>query len=188
MARGKTNIKRGSPEKVKGKSGGGVLSRFGFLIMMALVAIIAVAIWQWSNLTAWAGDIVTVSDGYARNYLIPQKIAVSADKNNIERIQKKMKKLELAGIKEKDEAAKAAGEIEKLTLFIDVQAGENEKLFGAVTSQQIAEKLAEKGVTVDKKKVLIDDSIKQLGEYTVDIKIHPEITAKLKVIVEKSLD
>ena len=131
------------------------------------------------------GEIVNVSDGFARNFLMPKKIASKATKENIERIGKMVKKLELVYIKEIDEAKKAAAEIDQIAVALFMQAGENEKLFGSVTSQQIADALAEKGVTVDKKKIMVSSTIKQLGEYQVEIKVHPEVSANLKVTVEK---
>ena len=131
------------------------------------------------------GEIVNVSDGFARNFLMPKKIASKATKENIERIGKMVKKLELVYIKEVDEAKKAAAEIDQIAVALFMQAGENEKLFGSVTSQQIANALAKKGVTVDKKKIMVSSTIKQLGEYQVEIKVHPEVSANLKVTVEK---
>ena len=131
------------------------------------------------------GEIVTVADGYARNFLIPKKMAVLATKNNVNKVNKMLKKLELEHVKEVEEAKKIAEEIEKLEIKLVVQAGENDKLFGAVTNIQISEALQEKGVSIEKKKILIAAPIKQLGEFQVDVKIHPDVIAKLKVIIDK---
>ena len=134
------------------------------------------------------GEIINVSDGYARNFLIPKKIAAIPTKKNVERVQKKVKNFELEYIKERDEAEKVAAELEKIEVKLAMQSGENDKLFGAVTSQQIAAFLENKGVTVDKKKILVASPIKKLGEYQVDVKIHSEVLAKLKVIIEKKVE
>jgi len=131
------------------------------------------------------GDIVEVADGYARNYLIPKKLASVATKHNIERLKKKVEKLRELYTKELNEAKKIAEKLESFELKLQMTAGEEGKLFGSVTSQTIADELNAKGITVDKKKILLDEHIKQVGEYKVNVKIHPEITATLKIIIEK---
>ena len=134
------------------------------------------------------GEIVDVANGYARNFLIPKKFASKATDETIERVKKKVKKLNLAYVKEIEEVKKVVAEIEKLTITLAVVAGEKDKLFGAVTNHQIADVLEKKGITVDKKKVLIASPIKQLGEYQVEIKIHADVSASLKVIIEKKTE
>lgn len=129
------------------------------------------------------GDVVTVKDGYARNYLIPKKIAYIATEGNIRRLEEEKKQYEARLKKEKVSATEMAAEIEKLSLTIPVQVGEDDKLFGSVTSQMIADSLKEKGYDIDKKKILLEEPIKVLGIYTVDVKLHPEVTTKVKVWV-----
>jgi large subunit ribosomal protein L9 len=131
------------------------------------------------------GEVVNVADGYARNFLIPNKCAVPATKNNIDRVQRVVKKLELEYIKEVDEAKKVAAQIEKLSVTVKMPAGENDRLYGAVTAHQIVDAMAEKGITLEKKKVHLPEHIKDLGEHQVEIKVHPDVTAKLKLLVEK---
>ncbi len=134
------------------------------------------------------GDVVDVADGYARNYLIPKKLASPATKHNVERLKKKLEKLRELYTKEIEEAKRIAEKLENFELKMKMPAGEEGKLFGSVTAQTIADELNSQGISVDKKKILLDEHIKQLGEYKVDIKVHPEVTASLKIIVEKKED
>jgi large subunit ribosomal protein L9 len=134
------------------------------------------------------GEIVDVSDGYGRNYLLPHGCAVLATKANIEKIKKKVKILELQNIKEMDEAKKVAEQMEKVVVTLAMSVGENDKLFGSVTGQQIVDFLGAKGFEIEKRKVIIPTPIKQLGEYLIDIRLHPDVIAKIKVVVEKKSD
>jgi len=129
-------------------------------------------------------DVVTVSDGYGRNYLIPQGLAVEATPENLNRIKQK----EAAKQREREQELKKlqakADKIDGYTLILTVNAGEEGRLFGSVTTQDIARGLKEMlGVDVDRKKIELDEPLKQLGTYDVDIKIHPDITATIKVDV-----
>ncbi len=128
------------------------------------------------------GQLINTSDGHARNYLLPKKLAVEATKSNINELEAKQKSM--ANKKEKEfEAAKALGDdISSKLVKIAVKIGDNGKLFGSVTNKEIASALEEQtGIIIDKKKIVIDEPIKTIGEKSVDIKLHPEVTAKLTV-------
>lgn len=130
-----------------------------------------------------SGEIVEVKDGYARNYLIPKKIAVEATKGNLKRVAEEEKLAELRRDRERKVAQKLGQEIEKVSLTALVPVGEDDRVFGSVTSQTIANLLKEKGYDVDRRKILLDEPIKALGIYTVPVKLHPEVEAKVKVWV-----
>lgn len=133
--------------------------------------------------TGKAGEIKEVADGYARNCLIKKGLAEEATSVKINSLNIKKdaqdfhKKEEIKALKE--QASKLNGE--KIT--VKIKCGENGKIFGSVTSKEIAESLAEKGFSVDKKKILLKDGIKSLGEYQVEIKFLPDVFAKIKVEV-----
>jgi large subunit ribosomal protein L9 len=129
------------------------------------------------------GDTVDVKDGYARNYLIPRKIAFEATPGNLRALEEEKKQRVQRADKELRTATKLAAELEKLSLTIQMKVGEDEKLFGSVTSQTIADSLKEKGYTIDKRIVHLEEPIKALGIYTVDLKLHSEVTGKVKVWV-----
>lgn len=129
------------------------------------------------------GDVVTIKDGYARNFLIPKKIAYLANDGNVRRLEEEKKQYAVKLKKEQISATELAAEIEKLSLTIPVQVGEDDKLYGSVTNQMIADSLKEKGFDIDKKKIILDEPIKVLGIYTIDIKLHTEVTGKVKVWV-----
>lgn len=127
------------------------------------------------------GDIVEVKDGYARNYLIPQNIAYQATTGNIKALEEEKKQHLYREQKEERNAQKVASKLENTSVTIKAKVGEDEKLFGSITSQTIAEALQEQGFTIDKRNIELEDPIKQLGIYTVPIKLHPKVTAKLKI-------
>ena len=128
--------------------------------------------------TGKAGDVVKVSDGYARNMLLPRGYATEATDGNIRSLEKQK-----AIAAEKKAAAQAIAEkLSSLTVKIQTKAGENGKVFGSITSKDIAEKLKEQHkITVDKKKILLDGPIKQTGTVSIDVKLYPEVTGKLTV-------
>ncbi len=132
-----------------------------------------------------AGDVVTVKDGYARNYLIPKQLAYPATPSNLRRFEEEKKRLLMQSEREKRQAEILAKELEKASCTISVAVGEEDKLFGSVTSQDIAEALQEKGIEIDKRKIQLEEPIKALGIYTVPVKLHPEVTANVKVWVVK---
>ena len=129
------------------------------------------------------GDVVDVKDGYARNYLIPRNIAFEATPSSIRQLEEEKKQHARHLDKEKLSSEKLAAELEKISITIQMKVGEEDKLFGSVTSQMIADSLKEKGLTVDKRLVDIEDSIKALGIYTVDVKLPGGVVGKVKVWV-----
>ncbi len=131
------------------------------------------------------GDVVTVKDGYARNFLIPQGIALKADKSNIKRLEAETKHQELKQTRDKKAAEKLAEELNKISCTATVNVGEEDKVFGAVTSQHISDLLKDKGFEVDRKKIVLEEPIKALGIYTIPIKLHSEVEAKIKLWVVK---
>ena len=131
------------------------------------------------------GDIVNVADGYGRNYLIPKNLALPASPANIRLIENERRISEKKLARAKDEALKVASKIESLSLTIEVKAGEEDKIFGSVTSRDIENRLKKEGIMVDRKNILLEEPIKSLGVYNIPIKLHPEVTTKLKVWVVK---
>ena len=129
------------------------------------------------------GDVVDVKDGYARNYLIPRNIAFEATASSIRQLEEEKKQHERHLEKEKHSSEKLAAELEKVSITIQMKVGEEDKLFGSVTSQMIADSLKEKGLTIDKRLIDIEDSIKALGIYTVDVKLPGGVVGKVKVWV-----
>lgn len=127
-------------------------------------------------------EIINASDGYARNFLFPKKLAVEATKDNLLKLKAKQDANQFKKNKEKEEAEELARKLKEITLKIKVKAGENGKIFGGVTSKEISEnlKLQEK-IEIDKKKVVLNETIKNLGVVTVDIKLYEGIVGKLKV-------
>jgi large subunit ribosomal protein L9 len=129
------------------------------------------------------GDVVEVKEGYARNYLIPRNIAFLATASSIQQLEEEKKQHVRALEKEKRTSEKLAAELEKVSVTIQMKVGEDEKLFGSVTSQMIAESLKEKGLTIDKRHIELEDSIKALGIYTVNIKLPGGVIGNVKVWV-----
>jgi large subunit ribosomal protein L9 len=129
------------------------------------------------------GDIVEVKDGYARNYLLPRRIAYLATKGSLNTLEEEKRQNALRAEKERQAAEKLAADIEKLSITLKVKVGEDEKLFGSVTSQMIADALKEKGISMDKRIIELEEPIKALGIYTVDVKLHAGVTGKVKVWV-----
>ena len=135
--------------------------------------------------TGKAGDVVKVSDGYARNMLIPRGIAKEATEGNIKNLEKQKAIAAEKKAEEKAAAQARAEEINKLSVKISTKVGDSGKIFGSITSKDIAEALkAQHGMDLDKKKIQLSSPIKQTGETAVDIKLYQEVTAQLKVIVE----
>ncbi len=130
-----------------------------------------------------AGDLVKVSDGYARNYLIPKKKALLATEKSLKVIEHQKRQVQQRLEKGKKDAEKLGEEIEKLSCTFARTVGESGKLFGSVTSMDIENYLKENGIEVDRKKISLEEPIKNLGMFTVSIKLSPEVTAQLKVWV-----
>ncbi|MBI3194757.1 MAG: 50S ribosomal protein L9 [Ignavibacteriae bacterium] len=131
------------------------------------------------------GQVVDVADGYARNYLIPKKIAYAATKENLRALEEEKKQQVYREKKDLVRAQKTAQELEKLSITIPMKVGEDDKLFGSVTSQMIADVLQEKGMAIDKRIIEFDEAVKALGIYTANVKLHAEVSGKLKVWVVK---
>ncbi len=130
-----------------------------------------------------AGEIVEVARGYARNYLIPKQIALEATQDNIRRTEVQRKNIEIKRIKIKEDALKVKERLAEVVITIAQKAGEEDKLYGSVTSIDIASRLEEQGISIDRRKILLDKPIKTLGEFPVHIKLHPQVTASIKVAV-----
>ena len=129
-------------------------------------------------------QIINANDGYARNYLFPKDLAVLADKGNIANLEMKKASKEHKKELEKLEAKKVAEKIDKILLKLPVKSGENGKIFGSVTSKEIAQNLEEQyKIKVDKKKIALSEPIKVLGMFNIDIKLYDDVIAKLKVNV-----
>ncbi len=129
------------------------------------------------------GDIVDVKNGYARSFLIPRKIAYAALKGNIQALEEEKKNLAKRRKQEVEAAEKLAAELEKVSVTIPVQVGEEDKIFGSVTNQMIGDALKEKGYDIDRRKIEIEEPIKSLGIYGISIKLHASVTANIKVWV-----
>jgi large subunit ribosomal protein L9 len=132
-----------------------------------------------------AMDVVNVKDGYARNFLIPQGIAVVATEGNRKAVAESKRLAEKREEKKQKEAREQAKQIEKIPCTIKAKVGEDEKLFGSVTTQDIADFLAKEGFAIDKKDLELEEPIKQLGVYSVKITLHKDVVASLKVWVVK---
>ena len=132
------------------------------------------------------GDIVKVAPGYARNYLIPKGFAIEATTRNAKALEHAKRQMEYKKNKVKEQATGLAAKLEALTIVLTHQAGEGDKLFGSVTNMELAEYLKNQGFEIDRKKIVLVDPIKHLGEYTATVKVHPEINATLKVVVNRA--
>ena len=129
------------------------------------------------------GDIVKVADGYARNYLVPRGLAVEASTKNVKSVEHEKRIIQEKSKKIKNSAQDFSDRLSKVTLVMKANAGEEGKLFGSVTTMDIAEALKNEGYDIDKKKISLDEPIKRLGEHKVNVKIHPEITTNVTVQV-----
>ena len=129
------------------------------------------------------GAVVDVKDGYARNFLIPKGIAFPASNGSMRALEEEKKQTDRRRTKEMKGSEKLAAELEKLSITLQMKVGEDEKLFGAVTSQMVADALKEKGFDLDKRIIDLEEPIKALGIYTVDVKLPQNVTGKVKVWV-----
>jgi large subunit ribosomal protein L9 len=130
-----------------------------------------------------AGDLVKVSEGYGRNYLIPQKKAILATDKSLKVIEHQKRQVQQSMEKAKKDAERLGQRIENLSCTFAKTVGESGKLFGSVTSMDIENFLKENGIEVDRKRISLEEPIKNLGMFTVPIKLHPEVTIHLKVWV-----
>jgi large subunit ribosomal protein L9 len=131
------------------------------------------------------GDVVKVAEGYGRNYLLPRKLAIQATEGN-KAVVTQMKAASVRkSAKEKTQAEELAKQFDGLSVSFQKRAGEHEQLFGSVTSSDIAEAVAKKGITLDRRQIQLHDPLKTLGEFTVPVKLHKDVTTHLKVVIEK---
>jgi large subunit ribosomal protein L9 len=131
------------------------------------------------------GQLVDVAEGYARNYLLPRKLALEANAGNMKRLEKMRAAFAKKEATEKDAASTLAGLLANASVEMSRKAGESDQLFGSVTSGDIAEALAAKGFTIDKRKIVLTDPLKTVGEFDVPVKLHREVSATIKVTVRK---
>ena len=132
------------------------------------------------------GDIVNVANGYGRNYLIPKGMGLEASPQNIKALELQSKKIEVRRVKAREAAEKIKQKVEGTVLTLSQKSGEEGKLYGSVTSMDIASALEKQDIVIDRRKVLLEKPIKSLGEFEVPVKIYPEITALIRVVVESS--
>lgn len=130
-----------------------------------------------------AGDIVEVKQGYARNFLIPSNLAIAATPSNLLSFREEKKLSEKRELKGKKEAELLAAKLEKISLTATVQVGEEDKVFGSVTSQNITDMLKDQGYEIDRRKIQLDEPLKALGVYDIPVKLHHDVEAKVKVWV-----
>jgi len=131
------------------------------------------------------GQIVKVKAGYGRNFLLPRKVAVEATAGNMKRIEQEKKTLLKREAKEKSSAETQASSLAALELTFTRKVGEHDVLYGSVTSMDIAEAIKAKGFEIDRKRILLKDPIKEIGEHEVPIRLHREVTSNIKVTVAK---
>ena len=130
------------------------------------------------------GDVIEASDGYARNYLFPKNLAVEANGENMSKLKAKQDSNAFKKSQEKEEAQKVAEKLSKILLKIKVKAGENGKIFGGVSSKEIAENLEKQyKIKVDKKKIDLKETIKTLGEFTIEIRLYEGVLGKVRIDV-----
>jgi large subunit ribosomal protein L9 len=131
------------------------------------------------------GQLVEVAEGYARNFLLPRKLALEANAGNMKRLEKMRAAFAKKEAVERGDAETLAGLLAGVALEVRRKSGENDQLFGSVTSADISEALAAQGYTVDKRKISLAEPIKLVGEYEISIKLHREVVATVKLAVKK---
>lgn len=131
-----------------------------------------------------AGDVKDVSDGYARNFLLPKGLAVAADANALKSLEQQQQLEDKRDEREFTRSQHLKEKIESLKLNYIVKAGEGGRLFGSVTSKDIADEMARMGVKVDRRKIMLAEPIRQLGSYELEIRLHPQVTANLTLTVK----
>lgn len=131
------------------------------------------------------GDVVKVAPGYARNFLVPKGFAIEATEKNAKALEHAKKHLEYKKGRVLEGAKLLAGKIEAISLNLVHQAGSDDRLFGSVTNMELADQLKEKGIEIDRKRIVLAEPVKHLGEFTAVVKLHPEVSATLKFSVTK---
>lgn len=132
------------------------------------------------------GSVVNISDGYGRNYLLPRNLAVEANPKNVKKLEHEKRIILEKAKKVRKSVEELSGKLSNITLSIEAQAGEGDKLFGTVTSKDIAEALSKQGFEIDKRKIIMpDEPIKRLGQYDIHVKLHSDLTATINVEVKR---
>ena len=131
------------------------------------------------------GEIVEVAGGYGRNYLLPRGLAVKASTKNLKEQEHQKKLIQARMDRQKKDAQEMAGSLNSVSCTVARKTGEDEKLYGSVTSRDIEEALREEGVSIDRKRILLEEPLKKLGVYTVPVKLHADVTGNIKVWVVK---
>ena len=133
----------------------------------------------------YLGDVLTVADGYARNFLLPRKKAVLAEERQVKLLQHLKRQIDQKAKKELEALGDIGKQMSNVSLTFEVQTGKDDKLFGSVTSKDIAEQLASQGITVDRRKIQLPQPLKELGTFPVPIKLHRDVVTKINVTLLK---
>lgn len=133
----------------------------------------------------YLGDVLTVADGYARNFLLPRKKAVLAEERQVKLLQHLKRQIDQKAKKELESLGDIGKQMSNVSLTFEVQTGKDDKLFGSVTSKDIAEQLASQGMTVDRRKIQLSQPLKELGTFPVGIKLHRDVVTKITVTLVK---
>jgi large subunit ribosomal protein L9 len=131
------------------------------------------------------GDVVKVAEGYGRNYLLPRKLAIQANDGNKSVVAQMKAASVRRSAKEKTQAEELAKQFDGLSATFQRRSGEHDHLFGSVTSGDIADAIAKKGINLDRRQIQLHEPLKTLGEFTIPVKLHKEVTAHLKVVIER---
>ena len=131
------------------------------------------------------GQVVNVKDGYARNYLLPRKLAIAASPSNMKRLEKMRAAFAKKEATERESAQQQAAQLASVKLALSRKAGENDQLFGSVTSGDIADALKAQGYEIDKRKIQLTDAIKTVGEFSVTLKLYRDVTATVQLVVSR---
>ena len=131
------------------------------------------------------GDVVKVAEGYGRNFLLPRKLAIEANAGNKKVVEQMRAASVRRSAKEKAQAEELSKQFDGLSVSFQRRSGENDQLFGSVTSGDIAEALEKKGFSLDRRKIQIHEPLKTVGEFTIPVKLHKDVTAHLKVVIKK---
>ena len=131
------------------------------------------------------GDVVKVAEGYGRNFLLPRKLAIEATSGNKKVIEQMRAAALRRSAKEKAQAEELSKQFDGLSVSFQRRSGEHDQLFGSVTSSDLADALERKGFSVDRRKIQLHEPLKTLGEFTVPVKLHKDVTAHLRVVIEK---
>jgi large subunit ribosomal protein L9 len=131
------------------------------------------------------GDVVKVAEGYGRNFLLPRKLAIEASAGNKKVIEQMRAAALRRSAKEKAQAEELSKQFDGLSVSFQRRAGEQEQLFGSVTSADVADALEKKGFNLDRRKIQLHEPLKSVGEFTIPVKLHKDVTAHLKVVIEK---